>query len=156
MIDDGQQDTGGAIRNATALFPILYGAQLETEAVRELPAAQPKAFAKSEGPPGGRVVDDPAWKIGLPVHMGENIVQSRLDLAVNLLRSIVICLSPRGRLTATPARSTCCSGASHLESLDCDLIGAAPGLPQIVGHLHAEPSLRARPERLGQTNRHFD
>ena len=41
-----------------------------------------------------------------------------------------------------------CSGASHLEPLDRDLMGAAPGLPQIAGHLHAEPSLRIRPERL--------
>ena len=42
------------------------------------------------------------------------------------------------------------------EALDRDLPGAAAGLPEIAGHLHPQPSLRRRAERLRQPDRHLD
>ena len=40
--------------------------------------------------------------------------------------------------------------------LDRDLTDAIAGLPEIVGHLHAEPGLRGGDECLGQANGHVD
>ena len=41
------------------------------------------------------------------------------------------------------------------EPLDGDLPGARPGLPPIVRHLHPQPRLRRRAERLRQPDRHL-
>ena len=46
--------------------------------------------------------------------------------------------------------------SNHFELLNRDLIDAVADLPEIVGHLHAEPGLRGGAERLGQPNRHVD
>ena len=44
-IDHGQQNAGGAVGNTTALLPILEGASIKAETVRELLTAQLHAFA---------------------------------------------------------------------------------------------------------------
>ena len=44
-IDYGQQNAGGTVGNTTALLPILEGASIKAETVRELLTAQLHAFA---------------------------------------------------------------------------------------------------------------
>lgn len=75
-----QQHAGGAVRNPAALFPVLHGPHIKTQAVREIPAAQVQAFADSDDPVSGGGVDGPVGQRRLAAPMGENVDQYGLNL----------------------------------------------------------------------------
>ena len=80
-VDDGQQHASRPIGHTTSLFPVLQGACVKSEAIRELLSTQPQPFAKGDNPPGSRIVDESAGKARLAANMGENFTQSRFNLA---------------------------------------------------------------------------
>ena len=63
VVDNGQQDSGCPIRNATTLFPILQRVRVQTESLCEFFVAYLHAVAKGENPLRRRVIDDSAGKI---------------------------------------------------------------------------------------------
>ena len=48
------------------------------------------------------------------------------------------------------------SSSPPTATLPRDLLGAVAGLPEIVGHLHPQPSLGRRAEGFRQPDRHLD
>ena len=74
MSDDGQQDSGSPARNATTLFPILYGTRIQAKAVREFFSAQLQSLAQSQNPIRRRIVNDSAHEIDFAAHMRKNLV----------------------------------------------------------------------------------
>ena len=61
----------------------------------------------------------------------------------------------------TPRRASLGLSANHTELgrrelLDREVLSAGPRLPEVIGHLHTKPRLRARPERFREAEGHFD
>ena len=80
-VNDREQHAGCAVGDAAPLFPILKSAHIQTEAVREVPPAQPQSLAKRDDASGGGVVDDPAGQRRVAPNMRENLVQRRFYLS---------------------------------------------------------------------------
>ena len=74
----------GTCREPAPLFPLLKSSHVKTEAVGELPTAQPETLAQRDNPAGGRIVDDPARQLRLAADMGECFAQRRFDLTSEL------------------------------------------------------------------------
>ncbi len=77
---DGQQNASRPVGNPASLFPLLKGADIETEAVGEFLTTQPEPLAQSDNSASRGVIDDPAWQLRLATDMGENLAQRRFDL----------------------------------------------------------------------------
>ncbi len=79
-LDDGQQNSGGAVWNTTPLFPILHGTRIETETVRKFLSTQLHSLPHRENPFSGGIVYYAARQIHFAANMGENLLQGSFDL----------------------------------------------------------------------------
>ena len=81
---DGQQNAGRPVWNTASLLPLLKGAGIKTEAVREFLTTQPEPLTQSDDSAGRGIVDDPAWQLRLATDMSENLAQRRFDFPSEL------------------------------------------------------------------------
>lgn len=74
-VNDSQQDAGGTIRDAPALFPVLHGPGVQSEPVREFLTTELHALAQRHDVLRRWIVDNPSGQGRFAPYVGKHLAQ---------------------------------------------------------------------------------